>query len=173
MQKIIITPASLQHIYALQLIGRQTFYETFAAVNTEADMAKYLDETFNTEKIKSELTNPFSLFYLASNNEEAIGYLKLNFGPAQSDLQDDTSLEIERIYVKAAYHGKQVAQQLFATAMEVALAHNKSYIWLGVWEKNPRAIAFYKKNGFTEFGTHIFMLGNDPQTDILMKRALI
>jgi ribosomal protein S18 acetylase RimI-like enzyme len=167
-----ITPATLHHLPTLQAISRETFYEAFAAHNTPADMAKHLDDNFNAHKLTAELTNPHTRFFIAWHGTEPIGYLKLNLGPAQTDLHDDTALELERIYVKAAWHGRQVAQQLYHIAEEVARTHSKTYIWLGVWEHNPRAIAFYTKLGYTAFSSHIFMLGHDKQTDILMKKIL-
>jgi len=87
-------------------------------------------------------------------------------------LQDDTSLEIKRIYVKSSHHGKKVGQILYDKALEIAQQEKKKYIWLGVWDENLRAVNFYKKNGFVEFDKHIFRLGNDEQTDLMMKKIL-
>jgi len=172
MSAIIITKATTKDVAIVQNIGRQTFYETFAESNTEEDMAKYLDENFSTEKVSAELNNPDSNFFIAWDEDKAIGYLKLNIGKAQTELQDETSLEIERIYVKSEYHGKRVGQILYDKALEVATAHNKQSIWLGVWEENPRAIKFYEKNGFVAFDKHIFKMGSDEQTDIMMSKQL-
>ena len=101
-----------------------------------------------------------------------VGYLKINFGQSQTELKDDKAFEIERIYVLKEYHGKNVGQLLYEKAIEIAKQKNKDYLWLGVWEENPRAINFYKKNGLVEFDKHIFKLGNDEQTDIMMKLQL-
>ncbi|MBP7822091.1 MAG: GNAT family N-acetyltransferase, partial [Saprospiraceae bacterium] len=101
-----------------------------------------------------------------------IGYLKLNFGSSQTELQDEKALEIERIYVSKEYHGKSVGQLLYDMAIQIAKQKNADYVWLGVWEENPRAINFYKKNGFVAFDKHIFKLGDDEQTDIMMKLKL-
>lgn len=87
-------------------------------------------------------------------------------------MKDDKALEIERIYVLSEYHGKRIGQLLYEKAMQIAKQSNADYIWLGVWEENPRAISFYKKNGFVEFDKHIFKLGDDEQTDIMMKLQL-
>ena len=91
---------------------------------------------------------------------------------AQTELKENIGLEIERIYVLKEFHGKNVGQILYDTAFEVAKRINAEYLWLGVWEHNPRAINFYKKNGFVEFDKHIFKLGDDEQTDIMMKLKL-
>ncbi|MDQ4140763.1 MAG: GNAT family N-acetyltransferase [Bacteroidota bacterium] len=172
MENIEIKRVTLNDIDQLQRIGRQTFSETFSAGNTEENMAKYLEEGFSFEKLSVELNNPNSEFYFAILDNNVIGYLKLNFGQSQTELQDDKALEIERIYVLKEFHGKKVGQLLYEKAMQIAKKKNADYVWLGVWEENPRAINFYKKNGFVEFNKHIFKLGNDEQTDIMMKLQL-
>lgn len=172
MSSIIINASGEKDLEILQNIGIQTFTETFAEDNTEEAMKKYLEESFNTEKMKSELNNPDSFFYIAWEEDNPIGYLKVNSGKAQTELQDETSLEIERIYVKKSHHGKKVGQLLYNQALETARHLNKSYVWLGVWEENLRALNFYKKNGFVEFDKHIFRLGEEEQTDLMMKKIL-
>lgn len=172
MQKASIIKAELQNIEKLQKIGRQTFFETFSESNSEENMQKYLDEGFSTEKLTTELNDTNSEFYFAFLDEEVIGYLKLNFGESQTELKDNKALEIERIYVSKEFHGKSVGQLLYDKAIEVAKQNNVDYVWLGVWEENPLAISFYKKNGFVEFNKHIFKLGDDEQIDIMMKLNL-
>lgn len=172
MENIEIKRINRGHIQQLQHIGRQTFYETFSAVNSEENMAVYLNESFATEKLIAELKNENSLFYFALLDNYVIGYLKLNFGAAQTEMKDANALEIERIYVLKDFHGKRVGQLLYNKAMQIAKEINADYIWLGVWEKNFRAMNFYQKNGFAEFDKHIFRLGDDEQTDIMMKLKL-
>jgi diamine N-acetyltransferase len=169
MHKIYIQKASINNIDKLQEIGRQTFYETFSPTNTAENMQKYLEGSFSVEKLTAELNNPNIEFYFAILDGEVIGYLKLNSGQSQTELQDDKALEIERIYVLKEYHGKMAGQLLYEKAVEIAKHKNVEYVWLGVWEENRRAINFYKKNGFIEFDKHIFKLGDDEQTDIMMK----
>ncbi|MGF6930639.1 ribosomal protein S18 acetylase RimI-like enzyme [Chitinophaga sp. W2I13] len=172
MENIIIRKVTQNDMAQLQQIGRQTFYETFSAGNTEENMTKYLEEGFTTEKLTAELTNEGSSFYFAVLDDKVIGYLKLNIGQSQTELQDDKALEIERIYVIQEYHGKKVGQMLYEQAMQIAAQVNAHYVWLGVWEENQRAISFYTKNGFVAFDKHIFKLGDDEQTDIMMKKIL-
>ena len=172
METIQIKGITLNDIEQLQQIGRQTFYETFSAGNTEENMTNYLNEEFSIEKLTIELSDKNAEFYFATLDNMVIGYLKLNFGQSQTELQDDTALEIERIYVLKEFHGKKVGQILYDKAIEIANQKNANYVWLGVWEENPRAISFYKKNGFVEFDKHIFKLGEDEQTDIMMKLKL-
>ena len=160
-------------VLKLQEISRQTFSETFSSSNTKENMDKYLEEGFSLTKLSEELTDPNAEFYFALNNNNIIGYLKLNFGNAQTELKDGKAMEIERIYVLKQYHGKNVGQILFEKAIAIATLQHCEYVWLGVWEENPRAINFYKKNGFVEFDKHLFKLGDDDQTDIMMKLYLI
>lgn len=172
MTKIKIKKVTFDDIDQLQKIGRQTFYETFSTGNTEENMTKYLNESFSIDKLTTELNDKNAEFYFATHNDNVIGYLKLNFGQSQTELQDEKGLEIERIYVLKEFHGKKVGQLLFEKALKIAEEKKVDYVWLGVWEENLRAINFYKKNGFEEFDKHIFKLGNDEQTDIMMKLKL-
>ncbi|HEY1196985.1 GNAT family N-acetyltransferase [Flavobacterium sp.] len=173
MNSLEIKKATLEDLTALQLIGRQTFSETFASVNSEENMIKYLDESFAAEKLTKELNNPNSYFFLAVLDEKTVGYLKLNTADAQTEKEDVNALEIERIYVAKEFHGKKVAQALYAQAEKTAEQLKATYMWLGVWEENFRAVSFYSKNGFVQFDTHIFRLGDDEQTDLMMKKVLL
>jgi ribosomal protein S18 acetylase RimI-like enzyme len=168
-----IIKATLEDLEKLEKIGKQTFVETFSAVNTAENMVKYLEENLSLEQLLSELNDSNAAFYFALNNNDVVGYLKLNTGVAQTELKDNQSLEIERIYVLKAFHGKNIGQLLFEKAIQEAKKIHVTYVWLGVWEQNQRAINFYKKNGFVEFDKHIFILGNDEQTDIMMKLEMV
>lgn len=172
MESLKINEVGHNEIQELQRIGKLTFKETFSASNSEDDMNKYLNENFSLEKITTEFNDKNSLFYFAKEGGNILGYLKLNFGDSQTELKDHKGLEIERIYVLKEFHGKKVGQLLFEKALKIAEEKKVDYVWLGVWEENLRAINFYKKNGFEEFDKHIFKLGNDEQTDIMMKLNL-
>ena len=172
MTTIEITKVKPNEIVPLQKIGRQTFQETFSDSNSEENMKNYLEEGFSVEKLTSELHNPDSEFYFATHDNEIIGYLKVNFGDAQTELKDNKALEIERIYVLNAFHGKRVGQLLYDKAITIAKEKGVEYVWLGVWENNVRAMRFYTKNGFVAFDKHIFKLGDDEQTDIMMRLNL-
>lgn len=172
MNSIQIVPVTIRDWERLQEIGKRTFFETFAAANTEENMKQYLEDGFSKVKLISELENPDAVFFFAELGTEVIGYLKVNFGASQTELKDSSGLEIERIYVSKEYHGKKVGQLLYEKAIAVAREKKAEYVWLGVWEENPRAIQFYTKNGFVPFDTHVFKLGDDEQTDIMMKLTL-
>ncbi|MDR6196090.1 GNAT family N-acetyltransferase [Siphonobacter sp. SORGH_AS_0500] len=172
MTAIVITPVTLDDLSKLQQIGKETFYETFAETNTAEDMQDYLAKSFSDEKVTSELTNPESAFYFALEGNRVIGYLKINSGQAQTEIKDLNSLEIERIYVLQEFQGRKVGQLLYNKALSVARERNFEYLWLGVWEKNEKAIHFYKKNGFETFDQHVFVLGTDEQVDLMMRLKL-
>ena len=167
-----IRQISIQDLPALQTIGRKTFAETFAEENSAENLANYIAEGFSTEKLTKELENKYSQFYFAETDGRVLGYLKVNNDAAQTENQDPSALEIERIYVLKEFHGKEVGLALYQKALSIAHERKAPYIWLGVWEQNPRAIRFYEKQGFIEFDQHIFQLGDDAQTDILMKLSL-
>ena len=172
MNTIEISLSKPSEISALQKISKDTFVEAFSNQNTEENMRKYLEENLSIQQLTNELLNSESSFYFARMDEKIIGYLKVNFGKAQTDFKEDDSIEIERVYVLSEFHGKDVGKKLLDKAIEISREQNALSVWLGVWEKNYKAIRFYHKNGFVEFGKHPFLLGDDIQTDILMRRQL-
>ncbi len=172
MEEIKIAKVTAADLNELQQISRQTFIETFAAHNSTENMNHYLNESLSREKLALELANQYAEFYFARSGTQVIGYLKVNTGPSQTELQDSEALEIERIYVSKEYHGKKIGQLLYDWAIALAQKQDLRYVWLGVWEHNAKAISFYKKNGFTPFSSHVFKLGDDEQTDIMMKKEL-
>ncbi|WP_262152658.1 GNAT family N-acetyltransferase [Chryseobacterium foetidum] len=173
MRDIQIRKAENRDLISLQKIGKLTFSETFSSDNLEENLRSYLENAFSTEKVKSELSDKNSQFYLAELDKKIIGYLKVNLGDSQTEIKSKKSLEIERIYVVKEFHGKNAGQILYEKAIEVAKEMEVDFVWLGVWEKNLRAIRFYEKNGFTAFDKHVFKLGNEEQIDILMKLMLL
>jgi len=173
MENIAIERATLQDVQKLQEIGKTTFGSTFAELNTKENMQKYLQHNFSIDKLTEELSNKDSQIYFAVSDAGVIGYLKINLNDAQTEKLGNEAVEIERIYVLNEYHGKKIGQLLYQKAIEIAHQLNAGYVWLGVWEENQRAIRFYEKNGFVPFSKHVFWLGDDEQTDLLMKKVLI
>jgi len=153
-------------------LSRQTFYEAFAAENTAENMDKFMNETFTREKLMAEVGAAGNTFLLAYQGEEAVGYARLRETKSPLLVENGTALEIARIYAVQKSIGKGVGRALMQHCIEIARQRNFRIIWLGVWEKNQKAITFYSKWGFEKFGDHMFMLGNDPQTDWLMKKVL-
>ncbi|MCP9753209.1 GNAT family N-acetyltransferase [Ferruginibacter sp. HRS2-29] len=172
-ENIQVIPVGMADFDALRAISIRTFTETFADVNTEENMQLYVAENLSPEKLTSEACNPDSAFFLAKDDSGNVaGYLKLNFNTAQTELRDKDGMEIERIYALKEYHGKSLGKLIFEKALTVAYERKAAYIWLAVWEENARAIAFYTKNGFVVFDKHFFRLGNDVQTDLMMRLPL-
>ena len=169
MSLFVIEKVNESEVEELQSISRQTFYETYCTMNTKENMDKYLNENLSISTLEKELKNPNSEFYIIKDLDKNIGYLKLNMGPAQTDIKDASALEIERIYVIKEYQGKKAGQQLYEKTIQVAKEKMLKYIWLGVWQENSKAIQFYIKNGFEIFDQHVFKLGDEEQTDFLMR----
>lgn len=161
-----------EDIDTLRDFSCRTFFETFVHQNTPSNMESYLRKAFDIEKLRSELSNENTSFYFLYSDEILAGYLKLNEAPAQTDIHDVQSLEIERIYVSKEYQGKGLGGYLMEQAIRIANLRKKRYVWLGVWEKNEKALRFYKKTGFYEIGTHSFFVGDEEQTDSLMRKDL-
>ena len=169
MDSISIIAVGINDVLKLQSISSITFSQTFNEYNSSSDMEVYLNNSYSIEKLKSEINNPNSEFFFAMDGEKVVGYLKINIKEAQTEKKDLGAFEIERIYVDQLYQGKKIGQLLFNKAIEIAKSKKVSYVWLGVWEENHKALAFYKKNSFIPFDKHIFKLGNDEQTDIMMR----
>lgn len=162
--------ATIADVNLLCEIGAKTFIETYGNQNTPENLQNYLDEKFTEKQISDELSTPNTLFLLVELNNEIIGYSKMRVNLVENP--DPKALEIERIYITKQYHGQKLGAFLMQGCIDTAIRNNYKSIWLGVWEHNPKAIAFYQKWGFEVFGTHIFQLGDDAQTDFLMKKTL-
>jgi ribosomal protein S18 acetylase RimI-like enzyme len=151
LEKIEIHRATIANIDELQKISRDTFFETFAHSTSEENMCQYLENNFSKEQLSKEIEDEHSAFYFAKLENTVIGYLKINYSGAQTELNDQKSLEVERIYIGKEYYGKGVGQLLLDFALQIAKQQQMDYVWLGVWEENHRAIQFYLKNGFITF----------------------
>ena len=167
-----ITQVNLLEIENLQKISIETFTETFGHQNSKEDLDEYILENLSINKLSDELNNPNSNFYFYQYNNQIVGYLKTNINEAQTEIKDKFSLEIERIYVLEKFQGHKIGHALLKLAIEKAKKKKLDFIWLGVWEENKKAINFYLKHNFVQFDQHIFKLGEDLQTDILMKLPL-
>lgn len=149
-----------------------TYRQTFAAVNTEENMNAYLEDAFAADKLLQELRDENSEFVLLEEGGKPAGYLKINEAPSQTEINDKASLEIQRIYIDARAQGKGLGTRLMQYAIDTARERGKRYVWLGVWEHNDKAIRFYTRNGFYRIGEHAFIMGDDRQTDHLMRKDL-
>jgi len=153
-------------------MSRQTFYETFAPFNTKVNMEDFMNTVFTKQLLMKEVQNNEGIFLLAYDGNDAVGYVRMRHSEKMSEFKNAGAIEIARIYATTSSIGKGVGKALMKKCIEIAIEQKKEILWLGVWEHNQRAIDFYSKWGFEKFGTHIFKLGDDPQTDWLMKKNL-
>ncbi|KKB73644.1 MULTISPECIES: GNAT family N-acetyltransferase [Bacillus] len=168
-----IKKCTREDLRKLQEISYETFNETFKHQNSPENMNAYLERAFNLKQLETELSNSFSQFFFVYYHNEVAGYLKVNINDAQSEEMGDESLEIERIYIKNNFQKHGLGKYLLNKALEIAQEFNKKKVWLGVWEKNENAIAFYKKMGFVQTGAHSFYMGDEEQTDFIMTKTII
>lgn len=153
-------------------LSRQTFYDTFAAFNTREDMEKFMSESFSMEALMNEVSAAGNIFLVALMEGALVGYAKMLLSANPPELGNANAIEIGRIYAAQETIGKGVGKALMQQCLQVAAEKGKTLVWLGVWEHNQRAIDFYTKFGFEKFGEHDFVLGNDVQTDWLMKKKV-
>ncbi len=153
-------------------MSRTTFYDAFAKDNTKEDMDFFLNEQFTKTALMKEVEEGDDIFILAYVNTEAAGYARMRLKNNENILAEDNAIEIARIYATSSAIGKGVGSALMQKCIDIAAEQNKAVIWLGVWEKNERAIAFYTRWRFEKFSEHSFLLGSDMQTDWLMKRSV-
>ncbi len=171
---ITIRLASLEDIGLVTDMGRSTFTQAFAHLNNPVHFQAHLDQFHTYEAIENEFKNPKNQFYIAEYDTQPATFCKLVLDEDEGhpDLKAHNCLELERIYVLKQYQGLQIGYHLFKKAEELGLQLNFDILWLGVWEKNLKAIEVYKKWGFSQFGSHTFNLGGEIQTDLMMKKYL-
>ncbi|MFC0559202.1 GNAT family N-acetyltransferase [Halalkalibacter alkalisediminis] len=167
-----VKKGNLEDLQILQEISIETFNDTFKDQNSPENMKAYIERAFNLKQLEKELSKISSEFFFVYVDNEVAGYLKVNTNDAQSEEMGEEALEIERIYIKSNFQKHGLGKYLLNKAMEMAMERNKKKIWLGVWEKNENAIAFYKKMGFVQTAAHSFYMGDEEQTDFIMTKTL-
>jgi len=174
-------PASVTHVRQaaavdaalLARIGAEWFAQTYAGQNTPQDLSAYLAKSFSEDLQRAELLDPHMRTWIAESNDKSpAGYVQLRFGTAPSALSLAKPAELARIYVDARGHGAGVGHRLLQQCVDAARAWGATHLWLGVWQENPRGIAFYERNGFRIAGEQTFQLGGDVQRDWIMLRDL-
>jgi ribosomal protein S18 acetylase RimI-like enzyme len=167
-----IRRANPDDAHLLAELGARTFSETFAADNTAEDMSAYLAASFNVTQQSCELNDPASTFFIAEVGGVAAGYAKLHAGEAAEGINGIKPVELVRLYVSREWLGRGIGEALMRSCIDDAREAGHGVLWLGVWERNVRAQAFYRKWNFHAVGEHVFKLGSDQQRDILMERAI-
>ena len=157
----------------LQRLAIETQVETFGAYNTEANMKAYLDQAYNLAALHRELEEPGSLNYLAFVDDALAGFMRLRRTDEVAHLLGENTIELQRLYVDKNFQGKGVGAALMKEALAQATAGKFDWIWLGVWERNFKAQEFYAAWGFERFSEHIFPMGDDPQTDWLLRKKIL
>tara|TARA_R110000868_G_scaffold181681_5_gene422641 strand:- start:779 stop:1297 length:519 start_codon:yes stop_codon:yes gene_type:complete len=153
-------------------ISKSTYIDTFSWGNSIENMSSYINFAFNSERLTNELNEVLSEFYFFYYEDKIAGYIKINFGNAQTEIKENNAMELERIYVLKSFQGKNIGKKVLEKVIAIAHQRNMEYLWLGVWEKNEKAIRFYEKNNFKIFSSHEFKMGDEIQTDFLMKLNL-
>jgi GNAT superfamily N-acetyltransferase len=165
----VIKDATAADAAQLAEFGARTFYESFAADNTPEDMRRHLDSAFSPQQQLAELRNPDIETLLVVNPDGRwTGFAQLRAGKRSAGVPEQGSIELWRFYVDKAWHGQGVAAGLMDAAKQRARRRGATTLWLGVWERNARAQAFYRKHGFDKVGSQVFVVGSDPQTDDVM-----
>ncbi len=167
--KLSLTKCDEGHLMDLADISKRTFVEAFSHMNDPEDFQDYIERAFSHETICGEMKREGAHFYFVNSGKELAGYFKINTARAQTDIHDDSSLEIERIYVDGKFQGMKIGHWMIDAIKELAMELGVTYLWLGVWEKNKNAIRFYQKHGFQKFGEHPYYIGKDRQNDWLMR----
>ncbi len=156
-------------VQLLQKISIKTFKQAFGNDNTKENLLSYLDKSFNIGSLLAQINHPNSKFYFVYLEKVIVGYFKINIGESQTELQKTESLELERIYIYKVYQNKGFGKIILNEVKNLATIMQKNFVWLGVWEHNLKAISFYQNFGFQKFDEHIYIIGNDPQTDWMMQ----
>ncbi len=166
---VTIRNASISDAGVLAELGRQTFYDTFAEHNTPEDMDSYIKEAFTVERLISELQEPGAVYLVAESVQKIVGFAKLAPSNKPDCVTTPSPLRLAKLYVSTEALGTGVGAALMRSSIAWAMKSGFESLWLGVWEHNLRAKAFYERWGFVPVGTEVFVLGSDRQTDILMQ----
>ncbi len=168
-----IRPIQFSELEVLQKIAIETYWDTFQHSTTLENNQRFVEEAYSLEQFARELEEPNAYYYLAWEGAEAVGYMRLRKSNEVENYLGSNSIELQRIYVHPKYQGKKIGVKLIELALDFATKHKFEWIWLGVWELNLRAHAFYTKLGFERFSQHVFQVGDDPQIDWLLKKKIV
>lgn len=167
-----ISQVNIHQVHQLQKISKETFLAAFAKDNTEQNIKDYFEKAFSIKSLNNQINNQHSRFYFVHQQQELCAYFKINIGDSQTEIRGTDGLELERLYIYPQYQNKGLGETILNEVKIKAILENKKYIWLGVWEHNLKAIKFYERFGFEQFDKHIYVLGDDAQTDWMMRLEL-
>jgi diamine N-acetyltransferase len=170
---LVIRPAEARDAGALAALGARTFADTFGADNTPEDLRLYLTSAYGVAQQLAEFANPDIRTLVADQGGVLVAFTQLRRGPSPACVSLPLPVEVWRFYVDKPWHGRGVARHLMEAALETARELGGGSVWLSVWERNPRAIAFYTKCGFSDVGSKLFLVGTDRQTDRVMAREIV
>ena len=169
---ISIRELSRQDIPQLRDLAIRIYRDTFSHQNSAANMEAFLRKEYSLDSFQREFNESGSQYFFACDDDEPVGYLRLRYNTEAEEHLGKNTIELHRIYVDAKYQGQRVGHQLMEFAIEKAKESGVDWLWLGVWEHNPKAQRFYERYGFTRFAEHVFQMGDDAQTDWLMKKRI-
>jgi ribosomal protein S18 acetylase RimI-like enzyme len=172
MEKITIRRSNFEDTAAMRDVAIRSYTDTFSDSNTPENMEAFFTESYSLSKLQDEYYEPLSVLYLACDGEKVVGFLRLRVNDEVKNELGENTIELQRLYIDTAYHGKQIGKHLMEKALIYARENRYDWIWLGVWERNFNAQHFYTKWGFEKFGEHVFQMGDDPQIDWLLKKKL-
>lgn len=174
MSQLSIRQATIDDAKLLTDLAYTTFWDAFAhhPKNAPDDLNHYMRQAFNQEQITAELGDLKNIFLIAEIDGEAAGYSKIIIDNIEPGIKAERPIELARLYAHQKHLGQGVGQKLMDACFDRGRSEDRDVMWLGVWEYNPRAQRFYEKNGFHVVGSHVFLLGKDEQTDLLMQRSL-
>ncbi|WP_198342248.1 GNAT family N-acetyltransferase [Pedobacter psychrophilus] len=167
-----IHPVNIQQVHQLQKISKETFLFAFANDNTPENLSDYFEKAFSIEALTKQISDHNSRFYFVYDDDKLAAYFKINIGESQTEIGANDGMELERIYIYPNHQNKKIGAFIINEVKIKGILEDKKYIWLGVWEHNLKAIKFYQNHGFKKFDSHIYYLGNDPQTDLMMRLEL-
>jgi GNAT superfamily N-acetyltransferase len=167
-----IRRANVDDARLLTELGARLFEQAFGDVNEPENLRAFLDAAFSADAQAAEVRDPERVTFIAERDGEAIGYATLRRGRRADGVVGERPVELQRIYVDKSWHGRGVGDALMTRSIEQAQAWGCDVLWLGVWQENPRAIAFYSRTGFSKVGEQTFMVGRDPQRDFVMGRRM-
>ena len=169
---MIIKELSSYDIPALQDLAIRIFVDTFSHSNTSENMNAFLEKDYTVENFQKEFKEEQARCFFILDNDVPVGYLRVRKNNEAEHYLGTNTIEIQRLYVDQKFHGKNAGAMLMQHALDIATDLHVDWVWLGVWEKNPRALRFYQKWGFERFSEHVFQMGDEAQTDWLLKKKI-